>query len=214
MSSNIPQHIAIIMDGNRRWAKENNKTQEYSYKIGSNVLHNICKNLKTIGVKHLTVYAFSTENWSRDKKDISILMDLMESYLYGKEVDELISLDISINIIGDISKFSDKIQKKIREIVDNTKEKSGSYLNIALNYGARQELLMSCKETIKDVLCGNISFDNIDENFLSSKLYTNKTPDPDLLIRTGDCLRVSNFLLWQLAYAELYFSKKCGQILP
>lgn len=204
---NIPQHIAIIMDGNRRWAKERGMIATEGHKAGAKILEKIVSYCNKIGIKYLTVYAFSTENWKRSKEEVSVLMNLLRVYLVklAKTANENNS---KINIIGDMEAFDADIRKSMIKTIDSTKNNTGLTLNIALNYGGRAELLRAMKLIAKDVKSGNLNENDIDEELIENNLYTANQPDPDLLIRTSGEERISNFLLWQIAYTEMYFIKK------
>lgn len=200
------QHIAIIMDGNRRWAKERNLPSAFGHKKGVDSLKNIMRACDDFGVKYLTVYAFSTENWNRKKEEVDFLMDLLGQTIKN-ELKEMHENGVVINFIGDLTKLSPKLQEILAEAVDTTKNNNGVHLQIAFNYGARDELVHAVKNIANNVKNGNIQIENIDENLLSKFLYTGSIPDPDLLIRTGGEMRVSNYLLWQIAYAEFFVTK-------
>lgn len=204
---NIPKHIAIIMDGNRRWAREKGLETKEGHKAGADNLENIAKYCNEIGVKYLTVYAFSTENWKRSKEEVSALMILLKSYLkkFSKNANKE---GIRIKILGDISILDDGLRKSINEAVERTKNGTGLTLNIAFNYGGRAELTHAMKKIAQEVVDNKIKIDDINESLISEKLYTENQPDPDLLIRPGGELRISNFLPWQLVYSEFYFTDK------
>jgi len=204
---NIPKHIAIIMDGNRRWAREKGLETKEGHKAGADNLENIAKYCNEIGVKYLTVYAFSTENWKRSKEEVSALMILLKNYLkkFSKNANKE---GIRIKILGDISILDDGLRKSINEAVERTKNGTGLTLNIAFNYGGRAELTHAMKKIAQEVVDNKIKIDDINESLISEKLYTENQPDPDLLIRPGGELRISNFLPWQLVYSEFYFTDK------
>ncbi len=203
----LPKHIAIIMDGNRRWAKERNLDTKLGHKEGAENLKRIAKYANKIGIKYLTVYAFSTENWKRTKEEVGALMLLLQKYveefLNDKNLD-----NIKVNIIGDISKLDTGLQKSIEKIMDKTKENTGLTLNIAFNYGGRDEIVKTIRKISEKVEKKEISIDDINEDLVSNNLYTAGQPDPDLLIRPGGEQRISNYLLWQLAYTEFLFIPK------
>ena len=207
LSENDLKHIAIIMDGNRRWAKERNLQTRDGHKAGADALENISKFANEIGIKYLTVYAFSTENWKRSKEEISALMAILRIYVnsFLKEKDKQ---NIRIKLLGDISDLPKGIQKSIEKAIETTKDNTGLTLNIAFNYGGRPELTMAMKNIAKEVKEGKINIDDINEDLISNHLYTAGQPDPDLLIRTSRELRTSNFLPWQLVYTEFYFPDK------
>ena len=205
--NNLPKHIAIIMDGNRRWAKDKGLQTRDGHKAGAEALENISKFANEIGIEYLTVYAFSTENWKRSKEEISALMAILKVYInsFLKEKDKQ---NIRIKVLGDISDLPKGIQKSINKAIDTTKGNTGLTLNIAFNYGGRSELIMAMKNIANVVKEGKINIDDIDEKIISNHLYTAGQPDPDLLIRTSRELRTSNFLPWQLVYTEFYFPDK------
>ena len=204
---NLPTHIAIIMDGNRRWAKANGKMTAFGHKEGAKTLEKIVRYANKIGLKYITVYAFSTENWKRSADEVNALMLLLQNYIeeYSKRAD---SENIRVKFLGDTTAFSDKMQKGIADCIERTKNNTGVTFNIALNYGGRAEIIKAIKEIALDVENKKIKIDDIDENLVSSKLYTAGMPDPDLLIRTSGELRLSNFLPWQLVYSEFLFVEK------
>ena len=203
----MPKHIAIIMDGNRRWAKEKGLDARLGHKQGAETLEKIAKFANQIGLEYLTVYAFSTENWKRTKEEVGALMILLENYL-----DRFLNRDslrnIRVRALGDIDSLSDNLKKKIYNIVEKSKNNKGLTLNIAFNYGGRAEIVHAVKNISTRVQSGEIKIEDINENLISDNLYTKGEPEPDLLIRPGGELRISNFLLWQLAYTEFLFIDK------
>lgn len=192
------KHIAIIMDGNRRWAKEHNLPSAAGHKKGVESLRNIVRACDEFGIKYLTVYAFSTENWKRSKEEVDFLMNLVAVTLKN-ELDDMHKEGVKISFIGDSSRLSDKLQKVTADAQKKTKNNNGVNLQIALNYGSRDELVHAVRKIIND----GIKSKDIDEKVISEHLYTNNIPDPDILIRTGGEKRISNFLLWQIAYSEV-----------
>lgn len=196
------KHIAIIMDGNRRWARLHNLPSAVGHKKGADSLKAALKACHKFGVKYLTVYAFSTENWNRNPEEVNYLMELF-ALTIKNELDELHKNQVVIRFIGDLSKLNKKLQKKFNEAVEKTKNNNGVNLQIAINYGSRNELVKAVKSISKKVLNNEVSLDDISEKLISQELYTKEIPDPDLLIRTGGEMRISNYLLWQIAYAEL-----------
>ena len=202
-----PQHIAIIMDGNRRWAKEKDIDYRLGHKQGAETLKKIAKYANKIGIKYLTVYAFSTENWKRTKEEVGALMLLLQKY-----AEELLNSsdleNIKINVLGDINSLDKSIKNSIKKITDKTKENTGLVLNIAFNYGGRDEIVKATKKIAEAVKNGDIKIEDIGEKLISDNLYTAGQPEPDLLIRTSGEQRLSNFLLWQLAYTEFIFLDK------
>lgn len=192
------KHIAIIMDGNRRWAKNNNLPSAMGHKKGVESLKNILRACNDFGIKYLTVYAFSTENWNRKKEEVEFLMNLVAVTLIN-ELDEMHKENVQIHFIGDLTRLSDKLQKILSNAVETTKNNTGVVLQIALNYGSRDEITNS----VKNIIAKNIPIEQITEDTISENLYTAGTPDPDILIRTGGEMRISNYLLWQIAYSEI-----------
>ncbi len=192
------KHIAIIMDGNRRWAKNNNLPSAMGHKKGVESLKNILRACNDFGIKYLTVYAFSTENWNRKKEEVEFLMNLVAVTLVN-ELDEMHKENVQIHFIGDLTRLSDKLQKILSNAVETTKNNTGVVLQIALNYGSRDEITNS----VKNIIAKNIPIEQITEDTISENLYTAGTPDPDILIRTGGEMRISNYLLWQIAYSEI-----------
>ncbi len=204
---NLPNHIAIIMDGNRRWAKAKGLPVGLGHKEGAKTLEKIVRYANKIGIKHITVYAFSTENWKRAEDEVSTLMNLMQSYLddYSKRAD---SENIKVKILGNRQGLSEKMKKQIDKCMERTKNNTGITFNIALNYGGRAELIQAVKNIVNEVNQNNISIEDITEQTISDNLYTKGQPDPDLLIRTSGELRLSGFLPWQSVYTELLFIDK------
>lgn len=204
---NMPQHIAIIMDGNRRWAKEKGIETKLGHKAGAENLEKLANFANDMGLKYLTVYAFSTENWKRTKEEVGALMVLLKSYV-DKFLKRANTNNIKIRVLGDLERLDSGLRESIAEIVEKSSNNTGLTLNIAFNYGGRDEITNAVKHIAKDVENGKMKIDEIDEQVISNKLYTCGEPDPDLLIRTGGELRISNFLLWQLAYTEFLFVDK------
>lgn len=202
---NVPNHIAIILDGNGRWAKERGMPRTYGHVKGCANLENICYDIKDLGVKYLTVYAFSTENWKRSREEVDGLMKLFRSYL-KKCIKISRDNKMKIKIIGDISAFAPDIQESIRKLEEFSKDYDELYFQIAMNYGSRDEITRGMRKMAQDVADGKVSPDQITEDTIGSYLDTAGVPDPDLLIRTSGEQRLSNFLMWQLAYTEFYFT--------
>ena len=204
---NMPRHIAIIMDGNRRWAKAKGKPASFGHKEGAKTLEKIVRYANKIGLEHITVYAFSTENWKRAEDEVKALMMLLQNYLdeYSKRAD---TENIKVKILGDITALSEGMQKSIEKCMERTKNNTGVTFNIALNYGGRDEILKAIKQIATNVKEGKIDIDDITEKMISDNLYTKGQPDPDLLIRTSGELRLSNFLPWQVVYSEFLFIDK------
>lgn len=203
----MPNHIAIIMDGNRRWAKEKGYPSQMGHKKGAEVLENTIKYCNEKGIKYLTVYAFSTENWKRTEDEISTIMVLFEKYL-----DKFIAMsdleNIKLRVLGDVEKLPSKIKEKIEKMYEKTKNNTGLNFNIAFNYGGRDEIVRATKKIAQDVLDKKIKIEDITEDTISDNLYTHGQDDPDLVIRTSGELRISNFLPWQIAYSEFLFLDK------
>lgn len=204
-----PEHIAIIMDGNRRWAKENGLPSQLGHKKGAEVLETISRYCNKIGIKYLTVYAFSTENWNRAKDEVNAILVLLNAYLdrfiKNADVDNM-----KVRIIGDLDSETvpKKLRDKMHEMEDITKNNTGMVFNIAFNYGGRSEIVRATKNIAKKVQNGELKIEDIDDNVFANELYTAGQPDPDLVIRTSYELRTSNFLPWQITYSEFLFLKK------
>jgi len=203
----IPVHVAIIMDGNGRWAAAKGLPRIAGHNAGANSVEEAIKAAKESGVKVLTLYAFSTENWKRPKQEVDALFGLLENYIDSK-ADTMIKNGIRISAIGRIEELPDRVQRKLKSVMDRTRDCSSLLLNIALNYGSRTEIADAARVIAKDCVSGKVDPDDIDEKTFSGYLYTKDLPDPDLLIRTSGEMRLSNFLLWQLSYSEIYISKK------
>ena len=206
-NSNMPKHIAIIMDGNRRWAKNRMLPVKLGHKQGAETLKKIVRHANKIGLGYITVYAFSTENWKRSEEEVNALMSLLENYLedFSKEAD---TENIVIRVLGDLTALSESLQEKIRETLERTKNNTGTIFNIALNYGGRNEIVNAVQEISKEIIDGKLKPENINENVISEHLYTKNDPDPDHLIRTSGELRLSGFLPWQSVYSEFIFLEK------
>jgi len=202
---NIPKHIAIIMDGNGRWAKAKGLPRTFGHKAGVETIRKIIKECNRIGVKYLTLYAFSTENWKRPKDEVGALMKLLVEYLKS-EFHELNENGVVINHIGDISKLPSECREELISAYERTKNNTGVTMNLALNYGGRTEIIKGIKEVFEDIENGKISINDLDEAMFSSYLYTKNMPDPDLIIRPSGEQRLSNFLFCQCAYSEFWFS--------
>ena len=197
----IPKHLAIIMDGNGRWAKKRGLPRTAGHTAGAANFRTITKYCSKIGIKYLTVYAFSTENWKRPENEVSALMKLFKEYL-EEALTDFINENIKVIFLGDKKAFSEDLQMLINRVEKESSKKDGMVLNIAMNYGSRAEILRASKLLASDVKNGNIKIDDINEELFSSKLYTHDQPDPDLIIRPSGEYRISNFLLWQSAYSE------------
>ena len=201
----IPHHIAIIMDGNGRWAKRQGLARMFGHRQGVETVHRITEAAAELGVKYLTLYAFSTENWNRPKEEVDALMSLLVDTI-AKETPTLMKNNIQLLTIGDLDRLPENAQKKFRACIEETSSNTGLHLVIALSYSSRWEIIQAVRSIAKDVQEGNILLEDINEEVISAAMTTVNMPDPDLLIRTSGELRISNFLLWQLAYTELYFT--------
>ncbi len=204
---NMPNHIAIIMDGNRRWARSKGMDIKLGHKEGAKTLEKIVRYANQIGLPYITVYAFSTENWKRTEEEVGALMLLLKNYLddYSKRAD---TENIRVKIIGAIEEMQKDMQESMKKCMERTKNNTGTTFSIAINYGGRDELVRAMKKIAKQVQNQEISVDEINENTIANSLYTAGIPDPDLMIRTSGELRTSNFLPWQLAYTEFLFVDK------
>ena len=202
---NVPQHIAIILDGNGRWAKAKGMPRNYGHAQGSKNVEKICEEAWRMGIKYLTVYAFSTENWSRPENEVAALMKLLRNYMKTC-LKTAAKNDMKIRVIGDIEPLDDDIKSRIRELEAATTDNGGLNFTIALNYGSRDELTKKAKKMAKDCAEGKIKAEEIDESVFETYLDTHGIPDPDMMIRTSGEQRLSNYLLWQLAYSEFYFT--------
>ena len=202
---NIPKHIAIIMDGNGRWAKQKGFLRAFGHENGTKSVRETVESSAKLGVENLTLYAFSTENWSRPKLEVDTLMKLLVHSLKN-ELKTLQDNNIQLNSIGNIKMLPKSIQKELNEVIELTKENTKMTLTLALSYGSREELISAIKNISNKVKNNIISIDTIDESIINQHLYTHNLPDVDLLIRTSGEHRISNFLLWQIAYAELFFT--------
>ena len=200
--NNIPQHIAIIMDGNGRWATERGKPRSYGHQAGVETVRRITSECTRLGVKYLTLYTFSTENWNRPETEIAALMGLVLSSL---EDEIFMKNNVRFKVIGDIERLPVEVQRKLQETIDHTANNTAMTMVVALSYSARWEITKAMKDIAQKALDGQLSVDDITEDTVSQSLTTASIPDPDLLIRTGGELRISNYLLWQIAYSELYF---------
>ena len=202
---NVPQHVAIILDGNGRWAKAKGMPRNYGHAQGSKNVERICEEAWRMGIKYLTVYAFSTENWNRPKSEVDALMTLLRNYMKTC-LKTAKKNDMKIRVIGDIAPLDDDIKKRILEVEEASKDNGGLNFTIALNYGSRDEIVRAVRKVAQDCVDGKVDPEDIDEKLYSSYLDPWDIPDPDLLIRTSGEQRLSNYLLWQLAYSEFYFT--------
>ncbi|HIP40774.1 MAG TPA: isoprenyl transferase [Desulfocapsa sulfexigens] len=201
----LPRHVAIIMDGNGRWAKQQNKPRLYGHKVGVDSVQAIVECAAEWGVEVLTLYAFSTENWKRPADEVGGLMGLLKNYLQ-KELSRMLKNNIRLTCIGDVEKLPKDVHKVLKNTISDTSKNDKLTLNLALSYGGRSEMIRAVRMIAAEVKSGDIKTDDIDEKLIDSHLYTAGLPDPDLLIRTGGEARLSNFLLWQASYAEIYFT--------
>ncbi|MEP1490431.1 MAG: isoprenyl transferase [Algibacter sp.] len=205
LSKSLPKHIAIIMDGNGRWAKQKGMLRAFGHENGTKSVRTTVESCAELGVKNLTLYAFSTENWNRPKLEVKTLMKLLVSSL-RKEIKTLQKNHIKLSAIGNLNSLPDKVHRELKEVMEQTKDNSRMTLTLALSYGSREEIINTVKEISIKVKNNIISPEIIDESIINEHLYTQNLPDVDLLIRTSGEQRISNFLLWQIAYAELYFT--------
>lgn len=202
----LPRHIAIIMDGNGRWANKRGMPRAYGHKMGVKAFKEVVKICSELNLEVLTVYAFSTENWKRPSEEVNSLMNLLVDSI-DKELEEIYENNVIINPIGKLDGLVPSVQKSLQIAVEKTKNNTGLLLNLALNYGSRMEIVLAMQSLGKKIANGELSYEQIDESMIASQLYTSKIPDPDLLIRTSGDFRISNFLLWQIAYAEFWYTK-------
>ena len=199
----LPEHLGIIMDGNGRWAKKRGLPRSAGHSAGAKTFRTITRYCSDIGIKHLTLYAFSTENWTRPPEEVSALMKYFKDYL-EEALRDFLDDTVKIKFIGDISAFPDELRELMEENERVSKDRSGMVLNLAMNYGGRSEIVYACRKIAKMAANGEISPENIDEKLISDNIYTAGQPDPDFIIRPSGEYRTSNFLLWQSAYAEYY----------
>lgn len=202
---NMPGHIAVIMDGNGRWAKKRLMPRTMGHRSGMSTLRKTVEACVDLKIHVLTVFAFSTENWKRPQQEIDYLMALLIEFLQ-KEIDELHSQNVKVQVVGDYNELPDRCVSQVKMACEMTKNNTGLVFNIAINYGARDELVRAARKAAEMVANGQITADEINETTINQLLYTTEIPDPDLLIRTAGEMRLSNFLLWQIAYAELWFT--------
>ena len=202
----VPNHVAIILDGNGRWAKSKGKPRTYGHMQGAKNVETICRAADAIGIKYLTFYAFSTENWKRPETEVEALMSLLDQYL-KKLMKSAVKENMQVHFIGDRSALNEKIQETMGVLEEKTKVCTGLTFTIAINYGSRDEIRRAVQEIAKEARDGNLAIEDITEEEIAKHLDTRDIPDPDLMIRTSYELRLSNFLMWQLAYAEFYFTE-------
>lgn len=202
----IPDHIGVIMDGNGRWAEKRKLAKSFGHKIGARTLKDLCKKVDELGVKYVTVYAFSKENWKRSNDEVEFLMKLLQEFV-KEQIRDKHKDNAQIVFLGERDGIPKEIVASMAQLEDETKEMTGLKVYIAVNYSGRDEIVRATKKIVKDVLDNKLKMDDIDEALFSSYLYSKDTPDPDLIIRTSGEFRISNFLLWQSAYSEFYFTK-------
>jgi len=203
----IPEHVALIMDGNGRWAKKRNLPRVMGHRAGIKTVRRVIEASLELGVKYLTLYTFSTENWKRPKKEVNALMSLLREYLI-KELKQFNKEEVRLLAIGQLERLPQSVKEALDRAIDKTKDNSRLTLTLALSYGGRSEIVQASKKIAEDIKINKIRPNQINEELFSKYLYTHKIPDPDLLIRTSNELRLSNFLLWQISYTELYFCHK------
>ena len=206
----IPQHVAIILDGNGRWAKKRHMPRNFGHKAGADNLEQVIEDAWDLGIKYLTVYAFSTENWKRSVEEVTGLMTILRDFL-RKSIDKSMKNNMRVRIIGERSRLDADIVDAIEKLEETTKDNTGIQFNVALNYGGRDEITRAVRSIAEDVKNGKLDSSDITEELISSRLDTADIPDPDLLIRTSGELRISNFLPWQISYSEFYF---CDTLWP
>ena len=201
----IPNHVAIILDGNGRWAKSKGMPRNYGHTMGAKNVEGVCRAAYDLGIRYLTFYAFSTENWSRPDSEVEAIMNLLKSYLNNCQKIAKKN-NMRVRVIGDLSRLDEKFRNNIKALEENSREYDGLCLTIAINYGSRDEMVRGMKKMTEDVIAGKFGVEDISEEKFASYLDTADIPDPDLLIRTSGEMRLSNYLLWQLAYSEFYFT--------
>ncbi|MCM8794715.1 MAG: isoprenyl transferase [Candidatus Omnitrophica bacterium] len=202
---NLPRHVAVIMDGNGRWARKRGLPRVMGHRAGIKSVRAVVEAARQVGVQVLTLYAFSVENWKRSEREVNTLMRLLDEYLH-RELPNLMENEIRLNVLGDIQGLPPKVREHLEEVMEKTGRNRRLLLNLALNYGARSEILQAAKKFARDVQAGKKDPAGLDEELFKTYLYTDGQPDPDLLIRTSGEHRISNFLLWQISYAELYWT--------
>lgn len=204
--NNLPNHVAIIMDGNGRWAQQRGNPRIMGHKVGVESVQEIVRTARELGIKVLTLYAFSTENWKRPALEVQALMGLLKSYLES-ELATMVQNNVSLRAIGQRERMPKEVAGVLEQVIAKTRDNTGLILNLALSYGSRTEIIQAVQGLAKKCATGAVNAEDIDEQLFSESLYTAGLPDPDLLIRTGGEARLSNFLLWQASYAELYFTE-------
>lgn len=207
MEKSLPKHVAFIMDGNGRWAKKKFVSKKLGHKAGAEALNNLLKKIAKTEIKHVTVYAFSTENWKRSKQEVEDIMNLLREY-FNNYISSNKKTNFKIDVIGDTSYLDYDLQEKIKNLEDNSKNNQGLNLHIALNYGGRDEIVRALKKIAIKIKNNQINIDEITEDLFAKHLDTSSCPDPELIVRTSGEFRISNFLIWQSAYSEFYFCDK------
>ena len=202
-TTKLPAHVAIIMDGNGRWAKKRLLNRINGHKKGSDTVRSVVRTCREIGISYLTLYAFSTENWQRPKTEVEALMTLLKNFLHSEQK-EMVENDIRLRVIGQVDRLPEKVQQALQQTMSATKDNSAMTLILALSYGSRAEIVRMVQEVAKQIKHGEIDPDSITAELIADHLYTRDIPDPDLLIRTSGEMRISNFLLWQIAYTEIF----------
>ncbi len=203
----VPEHLAIIMDGNGRWAKKRDLPRMAGHRAGAESVRDIIRSCDTLGIKYLTLYAFSSENWNRPEKEVTMLMELLEKFLKDK-LPEMLENNVRLRAIGRLDKLPDHVRVELDNAIEKTSKNTAITMTLALSYGGREEIVDATKSIAEAVKNGDLTTEQIDNQLFSSHLYTSDIPDPDLLIRTSGEVRLSNFLLWQLSYAEIVISQK------
>ncbi len=203
----IPRHVAVIMDGNGRWAKARGLPRILGHQAGVKTVRTVCETARELGVGVLTLYAFSVENWKRPEEETSALMGLLNEYL-RRELLTMMKNEIRLGVVGDLAGLPEDVQKQLNSVIEETRGNNKMLLNLALNYGGRAEIVQAVQKIAREVKAGRLNPEQIDEETINHSLYTAGQPDPDLLIRTSGEMRVSNFLLWQISYAEIYITQK------
>ncbi len=203
----LPQHIAIIMDGNGRWAKEKGKLRVFGHRNGVRSVRDVVEGAADIGIRYITLYTFSSENWNRPKMEVAAIMELMISTIH-KEIDNFMKNNVRLNAIGDLKMLPEKCYTELKGAINKTSANTGIVLTLALSYSSQREIVQAAKNIAHKVKDGELNIDDIDEEVFENNLYTSGMPNPELLIRTSGEYRISNYLLWQIAYAELYFTPK------
>ena len=205
-SERLPRHVALIMDGNGRWAKARGLPRAAGHRAGADAAERLVRFAgERIGLTRITLFAFSSENWTRPRAEVEFLMDLLQEFIAGKER-EFVEAGIRLRVAGDLRELPDTLRETVGRVVKETAEGEKMHLTVALNYGGRQDIAQACAGIARDIKAGTMNPDEVDEQAIASRLYTAGIPDPDLVVRTSGELRLSNFLLWQAAYAELYFA--------